>query len=1187
MEVRDYATILDSMQTTGVYVIREDNHQILYYNKRVAEVAPNIRLGMVCHKLWAGSCSNCPLLTIGNKKESRAIKYDDPFGKAVDTVATRIIWEEDIPAFLITITPHAESASYTYHKIIKANLTTDSCQLVKASKEEWDNWGSQDISLSQYFTQFVKAGNLYCNDEERFLKFSRLEYVKEELKNGREMLICTYRYKSPQGFRWNTMEIVPDANYTQDDQTVMIYVKDVHDIYREGLELEEVNIQNQEIIRSLGEQNFGVYVIELNTGIVNPVRTTKDVEEVTDFGIQEWDDLLIKGITKLYHPENRKKALQTYSLAALRESWKKGEKKELLCRRMINGSYHYVTITAYFHENSANSHYVIVATQDVDERMRQEIRRTQNDKRMAAVIKSRYSIMNTVDLETGVCERIYLDDADESGKVNVGEYEYYIQKAIDEIVLEEDIELFRNTLSLESLRKKAEEVEDFAESICQYRMKGTPVQWLEEHVIFLRQDKSVLVNILGRDITKEKAKEAAEIKVKTEKNSIIYSLSSLFFAAYYIDMESNIFRMVTQIDEVGEVLGKEMNCLEGIRTYARHFVHPDDRREYLEKMDYPNLLSDLSEEHPVIAVEYRRIREEGDSFAENGWIRATVVLAEAEGGKVKKALYVAQDVTEIKQKEEQEHQILKDACEAANQANASKSEFLSRMSHDIRTPMNAIIGMTAIAGAHLDDKEKISDCLGKITVSSKHLLSLINEVLDMSKIESGKIDLEEEEFNLSDLVQNLLTIIRPSVQAKQHNLELHIAKVEHEDVIGDGMRLQQVFVNILGNAVKYTPPGGKLEVEISEKPSKLYGYGCYVFVFRDNGIGMSEEYQKQIFEPFSRAEDSRVSKIEGTGLGMTIAMNIIHMMNGNISVDSKLGEGTQFTVTVFLKQQSVSAPDTEQFVDLPVLVADDDKYACEATCMILDDIGMKSEWVLSGKDAVKRVYEAHQAEEDFFAVILDWKMPDMDGIQTAREIRKKVGPDIPIIILSAYDWSNMEAEARQAGVDGFISKPLFRSKLVYLLKQLTGAEHDEEKLSKEAFAEHDFSGKKVLLAEDNDLNREIAEEIIGSTGVIVESVTDGKQALEKFKEMGPGYYDLIFMDIQMPIMNGYEAAKAIRETEQADAEEIPIIAMTANAFAEDVIASRKAGMNEHIAKPLNIEQLMKCMNYWFSKRKDE
>lgn len=1182
MKAKDYAVILDSMQTTGVYVIREDNHQFLYYNKRVKEVAPNIQPGMICHELWAGSCFNCPLLTIGDKKESRTINYDDPFGKAVDIVATRILWEESIPAFIITVTPHAETASYTYHKIIKADLAADSFQIIKMGREEWTGSDLGNTSLSQCFTQFIEEGYVYCNDVERFQKFTRLEYLQEELKQGKKMLVCTYRRKSPQGYRWNTMEIVPDFSYSEDNQTVMVYVKDVHDVYRKGLELEEINIQNQEIIRSLGEQNFAVYVIELNTGVANPVRVTENGEEA-DAGIQEWDSLLLKMVNEFYHPECREKALQNYSLGALRESWKKGEKKELLCRRMMNGSYHYVLTTAYFHENSTNSHYVIVAMQDVDERTRQEIRRTQNDKRMAAVMKSRYSVMNTVNLDTGVCERVYLNDADDSGRVHRGDYEYFIQKAVDEIVYEEDIDIFKSDLSLESLRKKAEGVEDFLELICQYRIKGPSVIWVEEHVIFLRQDKAVLVNILGRDITKEKLKEAAAMKAKAERTNIIHSLSSLFFAAYYMDMESNTFRMVTQVDEVGEILGTEANCREGIRTYARHFVHPDDREEYLEKMDFQNLLDNLSEEHPVIAVEYRRIREEGDGFEENGWIRATAVLAETKNGKIRKALYVAQDVTEIKQKEEREHRILKDACDAANQANASKSEFLSRMSHDIRTPMNAIIGMTAIAGTHLDDRERVSDCLNKITVSSKHLLSLINEVLDMSKIESGKIDLEEEEFNLSDLIQNLLTIIRPSVQAKQHELELHIAKVEHEDVIGDSMRLQQVFVNILGNAVKYTPPGGRLEVEISEKPSKLYGYGCYVFVFRDNGIGMSEEYQKQIFEPFSRAEDSRVSKIEGTGLGMTIAMNIIHMMNGNISVESKLGEGSQFTVTVFLKQQNVTAPDMEQFVDLPVLVADDDMYACEAACMVLDEIGMKSQWVLSGREALKRVQEAHRTEEDFFAVILDWKMPDMDGIQTAREIRREVGPDIPIIILSAYDWSSVEAEARQAGVNGFISKPLFRSKVAYLFKQLAGNENTEEGLSEEAFTEQDFHGKRVLLAEDNELNREIAQEIIGSTGVIVESVVDGKQAVERFQETEPGYYDLIFMDIQMPVMNGYEAAKAIRKTDRADARKIPIIAMTANAFAEDVIASRKAGMNEHIAKPLNIEQLMKCMKHWFSK----
>lgn len=373
---------------------------------------------------------------------------------------------------------------------------------------------------------------------------------------------------------------------------------------------------------------------------------------------------------------------------------------------------------------------------------------------------------------------------------------------------------------------------------------------------------------------------------------------------------------------------------------------------------------------------------------------------------------MAQDITEVKKKEEMEHLMLKEACEAANRANASKSEFLSRMSHDIRTPMNAIIGMTTIAEGHLDDEERVEDCLNKITVSSKHLLSLINEVLDMSKIESGKIDLAEEEFNISDLIQNLLTMIRPNTQAKNHKLELNTAKVEHEDVIGDVMRLQQVFMNILGNAVKYTPQGGTLELEIKEKESERTGYGCYEFVFRDNGIGMSEEYVKKIFEPFSRAEDTRINKIEGTGLGMAIALNIIRMMNGDIKVESEVNKGSQFTVTVYLKQQNTEAPDMEQIAGMPVLVVDDDMMACEAACAILNDIGMKGEWVSSGKEAADRIMEARRAGKEFFAVLLDWQMPDMDGLATAQEIRREAGEGVPIVILTAYDWSNVEMEAR-------------------------------------------------------------------------------------------------------------------------------------------------------------------------------
>lgn len=669
-----------------------------------------------------------------------------------------------------------------------------------------------------------------------------------------------------------------------------------------------------------------------------------------------------------------------------------------------------------------------------------------------------------------------------------------------------------------------------------------------------------------------------------EQEYISKNLGNLFFAIYDINLQEDILHMVSQREKVKDILKMEMSFTEAIDIYSKNFVHSDFREEYVRKMSRSNLMEKLNENCPFAAIEYRRVKKNSGKMPEgDGWVRATVIATEFQDGKPWKLLYVAQDITEVKKKEEMEHLMLKEACEAANRANASKSEFLSRMSHDIRTPMNAIIGMTTIAEGHLDDEERVEDCLNKITVSSKHLLSLINEVLDMSKIESGKIDLAEEEFNISDLIQNLLTMIRPNTQAKNHKLELNTAKVEHEDVIGDVMRLQQVFMNILGNAVKYTPQGGTLELEIKEKESERTGYGCYEFVFRDNGIGMSEEYVKKIFEPFSRAEDTRINKIEGTGLGMAIALNIIRMMNGDIKVESEVNKGSQFTVTVYLKQQNTEAPDMEQIAGMPVLVVDDDMMACEAACAILNDIGMKGEWVSSGKEAADRIMEARRAGKEFFAVLLDWQMPDMDGLATAQEIRREAGEGVPIVILTAYDWSNVEMEAREIGIAGFISKPLFKSRLVYVLKKIAGADGKSEAQSEGESICQDFHGKRVLLAEDNELNREIAEEIIGSTGVTMECVENGLQAVERFKEKGSWYYDLIFMDVQMPVMNGYEATKTIREIEREDAAQIPIIAMTANAFTEDMIASKKAGMNEHIAKPLNMDQLMKCMGYWFGK----
>ena len=1178
MKTRDYELILNSLQMTAVYVIREDNHKILYYNKRVREVAPNIEEGMVCHELWKGTCDNCPLLYIGDKKEARSVNYDDPFGKEVEIAATRILWEETIPAFMIAVTPHAEVANHIYHKILRGNLSTDSFSIVKVDDEEIQEMREYLTSLTDWFFGIAKCGYVYEDDIERYENFVHFDHVKAELKKGAKKLSCIYRRKAGDGYRWHHLEIVPDFDYTDENQKVMICLKDIHDTFKEGLAREEVNIRNQEIINALGETNFAIYVVDLQTGRVNIVQATEKIRQNADTEKSLWDNTF-RGIGAGYiSPEDREKVYDQLSLESMRAAWESGEKKKtILCRVFLYGKWRYVSISTYFKENSKRGGYAILTFQDVDEQTKRDMEQARNDQRMAAIIKSRYSILNTVDLETGICERVYLREGI-TGRREEGDYAYYVRKAFKETVVEADREAFQKALFLENLRKNAETVQDFREDICQYRHRGALLLWTEERVLYIRQGEKTVVNILGRDITAEKLAEEQAHRESVEKASIINSLSSMFFATYYIDLENDGIRPVRQKAAVSSVLGEERNYTQAIRLYAQNFVSAEDRAEYLEHVSYQKLLNSLSVEQPVVAFEYRMVPGENHRRA---WIRASIVLAETtRDGRPKRALYVAQDVTESKLREEQEQQALREACEAANYANAAKSDFMSRMSHDIRTPMNAIIGMTAIAGKYLDDQERVEDCLRKITVSSRHLLSLINEVLDMSKIESGKIDLTEEEVNLSDLIGNLVTMIRPAMQERKHNLDVHITNVEHERIIGDTMRMQQIFMNILGNAAKYTNPGGHIEMEIHEKPSNMHGYGLYEFVFRDNGIGMSKEFQKKLFEPFSRAEDSRVSKIEGTGLGMTIARNIARRMNGDIAVDSEIGKGTKFVVTLILKLVDAEAPNTEHLVDLPVLVVDDDQNASEMTCLILENIGMKGEYVLSGREAVQRVWEHHQSNQDYFAVILDWQMPEMDGIETARAIRQQVGPEVPIIILSAYDWSAVEEEARRAGVNSFISKPLFKSRLIYLFNQIAEKDQRKEQPEEEAFAEIKLSGKRILLVEDNELNREIAEEIICETGVTVESAENGREALIKFEKAGEDYYDMILMDIQMPIMNGYEATEAIRKLPRKDAAEIPIIAMTANAFAEDIQRSKNAGMNEHLTKPLDIEQLMECLEKW-------
>ena len=586
-----------------------------------------------------------------------------------------------------------------------------------------------------------------------------------------------------------------------------------------------------------------------------------------------------------------------------------------------------------------------------------------------------------------------------------------------------------------------------------------------------------------------------------------------------------------------------------------------------------NIRKNLQGENDIYKFEYC-------SIDENTYKIGSFIPLEWDGTKLVKALLASMDVSQEKKAEIESHKALKDAYRAAENASRAKTEFLSNMSHDIRTPMNAIVGLTAIAGANIESQDRVVECLGKITKSSRHLLGLINEVLDMARIESGRISLAEEDFSLPELVDNLLTITKPAIDEHKHRLEVHIEHIEHEAVCGDSLRIQQVFVNLMSNAVKYTPDGGNITLTIKEKPNGFSELGCYEFSIEDNGIGMTPEFQKIMFEPFSRADDHRTTKVQGTGLGMAIARNIVNLMNGDSQVESAPNKGTKITVTVYLKLQENEKEQEKELLDLPVLVVDDDKTSCESTVATLQEIGIAGEWVLTGKEAVERCYARHETNSDYFAVILDWKMPEMDGIATARKIRERVGEDVTIIILTSFDFSEIEEEARAAGVNAFMAKPLFRSRLTATLRQFTSGKKEENARNYlEDFAKENYAGKRILLVEDNELNREIATEIIGMTGVTIDSAENGKIAVEKVMEAPEKWYDLIFMDIQMPIMNGYEATAAIRALAGSRGK-VPIIAMTANAFAEDVQLAKNTGMNEHIAKPLDLNKLNDVLKQW-------
>ena len=548
-------------------------------------------------------------------------------------------------------------------------------------------------------------------------------------------------------------------------------------------------------------------------------------------------------------------------------------------------------------------------------------------------------------------------------------------------------------------------------------------------------------------------------------------------------------------------------------------------------------------------------------------------------------LRIEQTASSSRLKEEQESRVqlekvqsaTEQAYQIAEQANRAKTRFLNNMSHDIRTPMNAIVGFSSLAITHIDQPDRVKDYLSKILSSSNHLLNLINDVLDMSRIESGKVEINESECSLPVIMHDIRNILQSDVKSKNLEFFIDIVDVTDENIICDKVRLSQVILNCMSNAVKYTKPGGTVGIHVVQKHSNQPGWADFDFIIRDNGIGMSPEFVDHIFEPFSREENSVVHQTQGTGLGMSIVKNIVDLMGGKIAVKSKLGEGTEFTISLRFKTTASAKKITviKNLEGMRALVADDDTDSCLSVSRMLKSIGLRPEWTTLGKEAVVRAQAATEEKDPFKVYIIDWLMPDMNGIEVVRRIRQRIGDEVPIIILTAYDWTDIEAEAREAGVTAFCDKPIFLSELYYVLQKASSPQQQEpEKI----ICYNDmFRGKRILLVDDVELNREIAQTILEEAGLDVVTCSNGKEAVEFIRHSEENYLDMVLMDIMMPVMDGYEATRRIRALQNEKLARIPIIAMTANAFEEDRQAALDAGMNDHIAKPVQIDTLYEIM----------
>ena len=1066
-----------------------------------------------------------------------------------------------------------------YLNVFIARPKEDSADIIKLT-----GYVTRGINDKPQGFQYSKLLNTYAqdrihpDDKDYFLTALAPKALLETFSDGRESLEYNYRIVDNGEIHHYAARY---SRISKPDEDLRLVVAFRNIDFVDDMGQKKRNEGLYSAYSALSSIFFTLHRVDVINNSYDDIKTTAIVKQLTDTESNDYDTNAVRIISGASSDWSRAEALRFMDRATLpaRMAGKTHISIEFLSYAKELCKLHFFKEDE---DENGNLHHVIFAVEKVDEEKNQAvINALSRDFQNVFWIDLNDGASRTLKMQSYYGEKIY-----EKYNQNFF-YDIYFREYISGRVHPQDCDRLSTEVSLEHLRKVFQDTDEFSGTfrilvdgeVHHYRYVYYKLGNLDSVVAGFRNIDDIIAQRTIEEQRKREEEQAHQNELK-EQLFVFNTLARNFKNVYLINFETEtakILKLSTEYDELLKIDHARVFPFDAVRSeWLNHVVCPEDRDEVSKVFETENVKKLLAEKNEFTG-NYRSIIN-----GELHHFQYSMCKIDEIGNK---AILGYQNIDEIvkkhveQEKEQAEQQKrLAHALAAAQQASKAKSTFLNSMSHDIRTPMNAIIGFTALAQTHIDDKEQVQDYLAKISTSSTHLLSLINDILDMSRTESGTVKLDEKPVHMPDLLHDLRTMIQGLINSKNLNLYIDTQDVIHEDVITDKLRLNQVLINIVGNAIKFTQPGGDIIIRLLEKPCSMKNYTTYEFSVKDNGIGMSPDFLDHIFESFSREYSATVSGIQGTGLGMAITKNIVDMMGGEIHAESEEGKGSLFTVTVNLRLAAapVKNEPIPALMGARALVVDDDIDTCRSVSKMLRDIKMRPDWTTLGREAVVRTQDATEMKDEYKVFIIDYLMPDMNGIETVRQIRRVISEEVPIIVLTAYDWGDFESEARQAGVTAFVSKPLFMSELREALSLSSDKSDTKDEAStaeKEEKPHYDYSGKHILLVEDNELNREIATALLEEMGIEVDTAVDGTEAVDIMYEADEDTYDLIFIDIQMPKMDGYTATHEIRTLPNNKKANIPIVAMTANAFDEDRKKSLAAGMNGHIVKPINVDDI--------------